>query len=516
MLRQVKVENGILEGLPAADPRITSFKGIPFAAPPVGENRWKAPQPAENWEGVRKAYHFGPISMQEIPGEDPNAFYSKEWHVDPEIPMSEDCLYLNVWTPAKSADEKLPVMIWIYGGAFSSGYTAEMEFDGERIARRGVILVSVAYRVNVFAWMAHPELTASNPGGPIGNFGFLDQMAAFKWVKKNIAAFGGNPDNVTVFGQSAGGGSTLAHLCSPKTKGLFEKAIVMSAGGIRPANSTPNRTLKEAEEMGVKFQKFLGLDSFEDMKKIDAVTLYNKSVEFGKQPGMGRFAFTHFTDGWFLDRDWTEVMLRNERHMVPIMAGHTTNDFRWPPFGVKDLESFKAYAQEQFGDKAEEFLALCDYESGDFEKIMDKACYPLQELGSAIWQEKNAQLGNAPIYSYCFDAEMPGDDAGAFHSSDLWFVFETLAKCWRPFVGKHYDLARQMCNYWTNFAKTGNPNGLDADGTPMPQWNPYTCEAPYEMYFGDTAHMKTEQDKLMKFLVDYAIEWHKNNPYSSY
>ena len=160
MLRQTVTENGAVRGFPGTDARITVYKGIPFAAPPVGENRWKAPQPAENWEGVRECYEFGPITMQAVPGINPDAFYAKEWHVDPEVPMSEDGLYLNVWTPAKRTDEKLPVMVWFFGGGFREGYAWEMEFDGERIAHRGVILVSVAYRVNVFCFLAHPELTA--------------------------------------------------------------------------------------------------------------------------------------------------------------------------------------------------------------------------------------------------------------------------------------------------------------------------------------------------------------------
>ena len=174
MLREVRVENGLVRGIPAADPRITAFKGIPYAAPPVGELRWRAPQPAADWEGVRDCARFGPIAMQETPGLDPNAFYSKEWHVDPEIPMSEDCLQLNIWTPAKSADEKLPVMVWIFGGGLYNGYPAEMEFDGERFARRGVILVSVNYRLNAFGFLAHPEITKECPEFPT-NFGHLDQ-----------------------------------------------------------------------------------------------------------------------------------------------------------------------------------------------------------------------------------------------------------------------------------------------------------------------------------------------------
>ena len=176
MLREVRTENGVVRGIPAADPRITAFKGIPFAAPPVGENRWRAPQPAANWEGVRECYKFAPISMQDTPGVG-EGLYDREWHVDPEIEMSEDCLYLNVWTPAHTADEKLPVIVWYFGGGLQWGYPAEMEFDGERVARRGIILVSVNYRINVFGFLAHPELSASQPAAPT-NFGSPDQQAA--------------------------------------------------------------------------------------------------------------------------------------------------------------------------------------------------------------------------------------------------------------------------------------------------------------------------------------------------
>ncbi|MBR5065206.1 MAG: carboxylesterase family protein, partial [Oscillospiraceae bacterium] len=184
-------------------------------------------------------------------------------------------------------------------------------------------------------------------------------------------------------------------------------------------------------------------------------------------------------------------------------------------FGVKDMESLRKYAEDRYEDRAEEFLSIIEYDKGDFQHSMDLACVPMQEVGSAIWEEYNARMGNDPIYGYTFDGEMPGDNAGAFHSSDLWFVFETLAKCWRPFQGKHYDLARKMCNYWTNFAKTGDPNGLDNDGTPMPEWRPYTLEEPYEMYFGDTVHMRTERNPVIKFIVDWSIDWHKEHPYSS-
>ena len=215
-----------MRGLPAADNRITSFKGIPFAAPPVGKNRWRAPQPAENWEGIRDAFEFGPIGIQDTPGLGTD-IYCREWHVDPEIPMSEDCLYLNVWTPAKSTDEKLPVLVWFFGGGLQWGYPSEMEFDGERLARRGIIVVSVNYRLASLGFLCHPEITKENPDAP-ANFGHLDQQAGMFWVKRNIANFGGDPDNISTGGQSAGGGSVLAQLQNPKNFDVIKSAAIFS------------------------------------------------------------------------------------------------------------------------------------------------------------------------------------------------------------------------------------------------------------------------------------------------
>ncbi len=223
MLRVVKTENGIVRGIEAADPRITAFKGVPFAAPPVGENRWRAPQPAESWEGVLDCSRFKSISMQDTPGLGTD-IYCREWHVDPEIPMGEDCLYLNIWTPAKTGEEALPVLVWYFGGGLQWGYTSEMEFDGERMARRGIVVVTVNYRLGVFGFLAHPQLTSEQPDAPT-NFGSLDQQAGLNWVRRNIRAFGGDPDCITIAGQSAGGGSVMSQITCPKNKGLIKRAI---------------------------------------------------------------------------------------------------------------------------------------------------------------------------------------------------------------------------------------------------------------------------------------------------
>ncbi len=498
MLRRVTVENGVLEGLPAADPRITVFKGIPFAAPPVGDLRWRPPQPCKDWEGVYKAYTFAPASIQATPGLDPNSIYTKEFHVDPDIPMSEDCLYLNVWTPAKHPDEKLPVMVWIFGGALLVGYTSEMEFDGERIARRGVVLVSVNYRLNVFGFFAHKEISAENPNGPKANFGLLDQMAGIAWVKRNIAAFGGDPDNITIFGQSAGGGSVTAHITSPVAEGLFQKAIIQSGVGFIPRLNRRYPALDEAEKAGEEFFKFLGVRSLDEARKIDAKELFEKYNAFGHRWGFVK-------DGYYIVENPVKRILEGRWNKIPLIIGHTGNEFMEKP-DPKIIEEFKDYICKKYQNDAD------SREDNYVEEMCKTDAVNMCEIGNLMWCEHNTEKQDTTIYCYRFDPEIPGDDAGSFHSSELWFTFETLAKCWRPFVGKHYDLARQMCNYWTNFAKKGNPNGLDADGTPMPEWRPYTKEEPYIMLFGDKPGKDPERPtKLLKFMAELYLKRVKRN-----
>jgi len=499
MLRITTVENGIVQGLPAADPRITSFKGIPFAAPPVGENRWRAPQPAKDWDGVLKAYAFAPVSMQVRQELDDNNIYTREWAVEPDIAMDEDCLYLNVWSPAKRTDEKLPVYVWYFGGGLQVGHPAEMEFDGERIARRGIVVVTINYRLNAFGFLCHPEITAESPEAP-ANFGHLDQQAATRWVKRNIAAFGGDPDNMTIGGQSAGGGSVMSQLASPQNEGLFQRAIVQSGvfTKLYPGTGMPKflNGLAEAEQEGVKFFDYLGVSTLAEARQLDAGLLRDKAVAYGGFWGT-------VTDHVFNVGNPFELFLQNKRWMVPVMFGHTSSEFFSVP-NASAVDDFRQMAADMFGDAAEAFLELCDASSGDIEAIKRKASVSGIEYAIRIAVQANRDTGaNAPLYYYNFDAEIPGwDNPGTFHSVDLWFFFETLAKCWRPFVGKHYDLARQMCNYWVNFIRSGDPNGLDSTGEQLPQWDPCTPEAPYGMLFADQAEFHREQpSELMKFLV---------------
>lgn len=499
MLRVVEVENGAVQGLPAADPRITSFKGVPFAAPPVGENRWRAPQRARDWDGVFKAYEFAPISMQAPIVADGENIYSREWHVDPDTPMSEDCLYLNVWTPAKATNEKLPVYVWYFGGALQVGYTSEMEFDGERIARRGIVVVTVNYRVNAFGFLCHPEISVESPHAP-ANFGHLDQQAANQWVKRNISAFGGDPDNITIGGQSAGGGSVLSHLTSPQNEDLFHKAIIQSGFFARlyPHTRGPGgrKSLVEAEQDGEKFFNFLGVSSLAQARQLDAEYIRDKSLEYKGFWGT-------VVDDVFCVGNGFDLFVEGKRWKVPVFIGHTSSEFFSVP-SVKNLDELRDMASELFGDEADEYLALCQAQSGDFEEVLRRASVVGMEYAIRVAGQANAQTRtNTPLYYYNFDAEIPGwDNPGAFHSVDLWFFFETLAKCWRPFVGKHYDLARQMCNYWANFIRSGDPNGKDATGEDMPKWETYTPAAPYRMVFGEKPEfVREQQSDVMTFLV---------------
>ena len=491
MIRKAVTEGGIVVGIPAADPRITAFKGVPFAAPPVGENRWRAPQPVIPWEGERKCWTFAPISMQHIPGLDLNNIYSREWNVDPSIPMDEDCLYLNIWTPAKSADEKLPVYVWFFGGGLMEGNPAEMEFDGERIARRGVVVVTVNYRLTAFGFLAHPQLTREQPDAP-SNFGHLDQQAGIRWTKRNIAAFGGDPDNITIGGQSAGGGSVCAQLTSPQNEGLFQKATILSGimGGVFPSRMGRHATFAEAQEIGVKFFEHMGVKTLEEARALPAEFVRDKTLDFP-------YRFGTTVDGVFQTAESAENLIHGKRLPVPLMVTRTSSEFK-TSLQCKDPAELKAFAEANFGEDAPAVLEILGNDPSKWAEI--SSCSGIEVAARAI-AHQNEKLGiQAPLYYCVFDAEIPGwDNPGTFHSVDLWFWFETLAKCWRAFKGKHYDLARHMCNYLTNFIRSGDPNGNDADGTPMPEWKPLTDAEPNAMWWGDTVEARVDKpDALME------------------
>ena len=502
MLRQVKTENGWVRGIEAADPRITAFKGVPFAAPPVGKNRWRAPQPCENWAGIRDCSRFAPISMQWIPGLGDD-IYCREWHVDPDIPMSEDCLYLNIWTNAKKADEKMPVLVWFFGGGLQCGYPAEMEFDGERIARRGIVVVTVNYRVGALGFLTHPEITEEAPDAP-ANFGNLDQQAGLRWVQRNIAAFGGDPAKVTIAGQSAGGGSVMSQLACPDNKGLFRNTAVMSAMIFDPYMRREigrPELLKDAEKKGEDFFAFLGVQTLKEARGMDAVKLqrsYEKYME-------SHVPFFTVQDDRFCIGDPIALYRAGKCVDTVMMAGNTGGEFL-NTIDAADEAGLKEEAERLFGDKADTFLAI--QESRQKTEGLGYAAASGIECtvkGTLSDIAKSGRKG----YVYCFDPDIPGwDEPGTFHSSDLWFWFETLAKCWRPFVGRHYDLARQMCDYFCNFIKTGNPNGKDLNGETLPKWGAWTEETPCTMTFtGSGAKPVTEAlPPLKAFLKERIME----------
>lgn len=499
MLRIANTENGQVRGLPAADPRITSFKGIPFAAPPVGENRWRAPQPCADWQGVRDCFEFAPISMQDTPGIGDD-LYCREWHVDPDIPISEDCLYLNVWTNARSASERKPVLVWFFGGGFQWGYTSEMEFDGERLARRDIVVVTVNYRLGAFGFLCHPQLTAEQPDAPC-NFGSLDQQAGLRWVRRNIANFGGDPDNITIAGQSAGGGSVMAQMACADNAGDFKRAVVMS--GMFGTPYAVNefflpQSLEQAGKKGERLFEYLGVKTLEEARSLDAGLIREKYSELRN---MGEMFFTIVRDDKFNCGDPMAAFKNGSRNRVPVMAGNTGDEFM-ETIHADNEEQLAQQAKQIFGERAEEFLS---FDEAHKNTGMGIAPVSAPELGV-----KDAFLGENSLsdpkncYYYRFVPDIPGDDApGTFHSVDLWFFFETLAKCTRPYEGRHYDLARQMCDYWANFIKTGDPNGFDINGNKLPEWRPYTNADRAEMEFTSKGAVPAvENSEFTKFLLD--------------
>ena len=506
MIRRVLTENGWVRGLPAADPRITSYKGIPFAAPPVGENRWRAPQPCPDWEGDLEAYNFSPIPMQAPISADPeHNLYDREWHVDREQPMSEDCLTLNIWAPADGR-EKMPVFVWYFGGGLQVGYSAEMEFDGERLARRGVVVVTVNYRVGAFGFLCHPEITREAPDAP-ANFGFLDQQAATRWVKRNIAAFGGDPDCITIGGQSAGGMSVSAQMTCRENEGLFQRAIIQSGAFAPPYPSVFGLThdFDEAQKTGQRFFDFLGVKNLREARQMDAVALRNKALKWEGIHGWAK-SFGQVIDGRFASCDTQQWFRQEDRVKCDVLLGSTCDEFKaYPP--AENAQQLAAFAEKQYGDQAEEFLSFFHKNpteaqirrEGEINSI-DFAC----RLAARI---NESSPNPVKFYNYLFAADIPGwDHPGAFHSVDLWFSFESLAKCWRPFTGKHYDLARQMCDYWANFIKTGDPNGEGSHGDALPLWPAFDPRQPQRMRFGETARTEDCPDTpLQHFLLSRAL-----------
>lgn len=420
------------------------YKGIPYAKPPVGKLRFKEPVEIDPWEGVLEATHFGNSAIQRI--REKGSFYEKEFYGDSHfyMKMSEDCLYLNIWTPKEKMTQKLPVAIWIHGGAFLSGAGTEMEFDGAAYAKRNVILVTINYRLGVFGFLCHPLLSSSSTKQVSGNYGILDQVAALKWVHDNIAVFGGDPENVTVFGQSAGAMSLQTLVCSPLTKGMIQRAIMQSGGGYKnPLNR--NLTMEEAYSTGRKIFAALEIDtsSTDAIEKLQSCTtdeIYKASQEvlaesFKQSKGL---PFVPVVDGYVLMNEIDEILKTGNHLDISYMLGSNSEDMTIKP----------------------EDVHLPEYSA------LHQANVKFAEIN-----EKKNHLAN---YVYYFKRQLPGDDAGAFHSAELWYMFGTMKRCWRPFTEADYKLSEEMLDYWCNFIKYGNPNGLE-----IGEWKAYKADAPY-------------------------------------
>jgi len=461
---QAKTQSGTVEG--KEDGAVHAFLGIPYAAPPVGDLRWKAPVPAAKWAGVRKATDFGSHCMQG------NVFGDMVFH-DPG--GSEDCLFLNVWVPAKGAGAKLPVMVWIYGGGFQAGATSEARQDGTHLAQQGVIVVSMNYRLGVFGFFVHPELAKESGRNAAGNYGLLDQVAALKWVHDNIAAFGGDPGNVTIFGESAGSFSVAAQMASPLAKGLFQKAIGESGGaGERP---DPEAAEKAREIKDVKLaSSILGVQTLAELRAVPAEKLLNA---FFKPGGENNFAFSPDVDGYFLPEPPPAIFAAGKQNDVPLLAGwnHDEGSFEIAFSPQKPTaDSLKATAQKEFGAKADEFLRL--YPAATDAQVqrsaLDFASDRFISWSTWWWMESQAKTGKQPIYRFRFDLGPPADpkgpQLGAYHSAEIEYVFGQLdSKAGIAWRSEDRELSEMMQKYWANFARSGDPNGPG-----LPKWPVYS------------------------------------------
>lgn len=507
MLRQAQTRYGTLRGAPCGDPRVTVFKGVPYAKPPVGALRWRLPQPVEPWDGVRMADRFPPIGWQDQPGVDAGDFWTRELNpAADECVLSEDCLYLNIWTPAKAADEKLPVFLWIHGGGLESGYSWEMEFDGERMARQGVIFITIGYRLNVFGLFCHRELAEpGNEGG--ANFCFHDMIAGLKWIRENIAAFGGDPQRVTVGGQSGGALAVLGMITSPQTRDLISGAIAQSGGGLRAFGYGPlTSTVEAGQRKGDAFLKALGCATIDEARRLDPETLYRAFRSFTREHGR----MDPIVDHVVFDEDINDAMMENHHHPIPILFGSNTGEGpggQAAPPAPRSMAEFEQLARQTYGERAEEFLALCGAnDMADVRRLMKRDAFNIRTIPVRAYARVQAAQGRSG-YFYLFDAPIPGDDAGAFHGSEMWFVFNSLNRCWRPFTGMHYDLAFTLSGYWVNFVRHGDPNGKDMLGRELPVWGAYTQEDPFYLRITDRpARDEALEDPLTEFRIAFHLK----------
>jgi len=470
---QLRTADGVLEGVVSADGRVRTFKGIPYAAPPVGPLRWREPQPVAPWPGVRNAVAYGARAMQGRIFDD---------MVFNDAGPSEDCLYLNLWMPADTKQDKLPVMVWIHGGGFVAGSSSEPRQDAGNLSKKGVMVVSMNYRMGVFGFLAHPKLTRESGHGASGNYGLLDQVAALEWVKKNIATFGGDPDNVTIFGESAGSDSVSGLVASPLATGLFKRAIGESGAFFSRAH--PLETRAEAEEKGVAFgRSAAGSSTLAALRAVPARELLDAALK------MPRNTFRPIIDGYFLPEDCVSIYASGSQSHVPLLAGWNKDESSYKEFFGREeptLTNYITLARARFGARADAFLRLysaaTDAEARraaqDFMGDQAGAGYPTWK-----WIEMQLGTGGCPVYRYEFDQTLPlpagsppDKVATAPHASEIEFVFQVLSSRHLPWRPEDREVSELMASYWTNFAKTGDPNGPG-----LPPWPAYGARDGYQV-----------------------------------
>ncbi|PWT89289.1 MAG: carboxylesterase [Blastocatellia bacterium] len=460
---KVKTTNGVVEGMVDTATGVRSFKGIPYATPPVGNLRWQPPQPAENWKAVRKADQFGPRCMQRPIFSD-MVFRSNG--------MSEDCLYLNVWTPAKSGAAKLPVLVYFYGGGFASGDGSEPRYEGASMAQKGVVALTVNYRLAVFGFFSHPELTKESPHHASGNYGLLDQTAALRWVQQNIAAFGGDPKRVTIAGESAGSVSVSAQMASPLSKDLIARAIGESGSLLGTLAAMP---LEEAEKNGVTFATSLGVNSLAELRAKSAQEILDATAKPGTPWP------TPTVDGYLFPKSPFEIYAAGEQAHVPLMVGSNSEENPYVVILGRDaptVENYRKALQKLYADKADQIFNL--YPASNEEEVkgaaQDLASDRFISYSTWKWIDLATKTGSKPSYYYLYSRPRPAlrtpsptpmpPPRGAAHSAEIEYAMGNLDSnkvyAWTP---DDYKISKVLQSYFVNFIKTGNPNGPG-----MPSW----------------------------------------------
>ncbi|MEV0634815.1 carboxylesterase family protein [Streptomyces sp. NPDC050619] len=452
----VRIGSGQVSGVAGALSGTTVFKGIPYAASTAGENRWRPPQPPASWTGVRVADTFGDICPQSGPSSSTPA-------------MSEDCLNLNVWTGAASSRERRPVLVWIYGGRFNSGYGSDPTFDGAGLAAKGLVVVTLNYRTGVFGFLATPELSAESGHRASGNYGLLDQIAALRWVRDNISAFGGDPGRVTIAGQSAGAASVLELVYSPLAQGLFHGAIAESGARCSgdPENAglaTSYRTLAAAESAGTTYAQQHDATTLAALRALTVTDLLDGnndndttvSAPMNGNPPL----FRPVLDGWVMPRTYEESLARGAHNYVPVITGNNLDESGASPAPDTTLAAYQSMAQTKYGAMKDEFLALYpasnDTEAGD---RTNASARDGSRISTSLWATEWASRAKSPVFTYFWTHAPPGQTRGAYHGSEINYVFDNLYGTDLPWTDEDRAIADTMSAYVVNFAAHGDPNG---------------------------------------------------------